>query len=237
MLGLTVIAAGELGSGTLVSAASIVDAASTRIDALRWADEQAVAGLLARAFVDDPLVVAICRGVPSRRLRRLWWSFRIAVRSHCLARQPAWTVVDAAGTPLAVALVIRPPLPSAPAPDGWFALWSSLHVGPGTTRRSLAAAHAIRRHEPPGPFTYLRTLAVDPAWQHRGLGSRLVRQVQRASAPLLPLYLETSRAENVPFYERVGFKLAGDFSCLGVQLWRLIRNPQVPPQGGGSSFT
>ncbi|MCK6553332.1 GNAT family N-acetyltransferase [Candidatus Binatia bacterium] len=226
MLRITVIAAGHSGAtGCAVGVPAQVESAGVCVDALRWADERAVAGVLARAFIDDPLVVAICRGAPARRLRRLWWSFRIAVRSHCLAGQPAWTIVDAAGVPLAVALVIRPPVPSAPVADGWFALWGSLRVGPGTTRRSLLAAHAIRRHEPLGQFTYLRTLAVDPAWQRRGLGSRLVRQVQRASAPQLPLYLETSRAENVGFYRRLGFELAGEFTCLGVRLWRLLRAP------------
>jgi len=223
MLGVTVIATGQLEAAGSVVDVSAIDAASVRVDALRWADERAVAHVLARAFVDDPLVVAICRGAPARRVRRLWWSFRVAVRSHCLARQPAWTMVDAAGVPLAVALVIRPPAPPSPPADGWFALWGFLHVGLGATRRSLVAAEAIRRQEPPGPFTYLRTLAVDPLWQHRGLGSRLVRQVQRAAAPLLPLYLETSRAENVAFYQRLGFELVGEFTCLGVRLWRLLR--------------
>lgn len=217
-----------LSTGQSWGTGPAVDAPETgppelHVAALGWADERAVAYVLARAFLDDPLVVAICRGSPARRARRIWWSFRVAVRSHCLAQQPAWTLADATGMPVAVALVTRPPVAIAPIADGWFAFWGSLRVGLAATRRSLIAAQAIGRHEPLRPFTYLRTLAVDPAWQRRGLGSQLVAHVQRTAVPGLPIYLETSRAENVAFYQRHGFEQVGEFSCLGVRLWRLLR--------------
>lgn len=195
---------------------------------MRLADEHAVAGMLARAFVDDPLVLAICRGGPSQRLRQLRWGFRVAARVQCRAGQPAWVVrAGGAGPVVAAALTLRAPVEPAVVGDGWFAVWALLRMGPGAVCRSRQAARVLARHEPIGPFTYLRTLGVDPDWQGRGFGSRLVRHVQAGARDRPPLYLETARPENVGFYQRHGFRRAGEFDCLGVRLWRLVWWPEA----------
>jgi GNAT superfamily N-acetyltransferase len=196
-----------------------------QIAVLRWQDEQCVAALLARAFIDDPLVIAICNAPTPERERRMRWSFRIALRSHWLSRQPAWTAADAAGTPCSVVLATRARMPVQSQSDTLFALRGLRHVGVRTALRGVTAAQVIASHSPPEPFTYLRTLGVDPACQRRGLGSRLVRQVMRAALPELPVYLETAKEENLAFYARHGFEPAGEFRCLGVPVWRLIRPP------------
>ena len=192
---------------------------------LRWQDEQRVAAVLARAFVNDPLVMAICDASGPERQERMRWSFRIAVRSHCLGRQPAWTVVGADGEPWSVVLVTRARQPLPPQSDMLFALRGLLHVGMRTALRGVKAAQVIATHAPPEPFTYLRTLGVDPDCQRRGMGSQLVQQVIRASPPALPVYLETAKEENLAFYARHGFALVGEFLCLGVRVWRLVRPP------------
>jgi len=191
---------------------------------LRWEDERRVAALLARAFVDDPLVMAICDAPAPQRLERMRWSFRVAVRSHWLGRQPAWTLVDGGGTPLGVVLATRSRLAVHPHSDLLFTLRGLRHIGARLALRGLKAAQIIASHAPPEPFTYLRTLGVDPEHQRRGLGSRLVEQVLRSAPPTLPVYLETAKEQNVPFYVRHGFALAGEFDCLGVPVWRLLRS-------------
>jgi GNAT superfamily N-acetyltransferase len=190
---------------------------------LRWDDEQQVAALLARAFVDDPLVIRICEAPAPQRQERMRWSFRVAVRSHWLGRQPAWTVVDAGGTPLGVVLAARSRLAVHPHSDLLFTLRSLCHIGVGVALRGLQAAQIIASQVPRQPFTYLRTLGVAPEHQRHGLGSRLVEQVLRAAPPALPVYLETAKEQNVPFYTRHGFAPAGEFECLGVPVWRLLR--------------
>jgi ribosomal protein S18 acetylase RimI-like enzyme len=201
-------------------------AGAAAIAVLRWQDEQCVAALLARAFLDDPLVIAIC-GVPApERQERMRWSFRMAVRSHCLGRQPAWTVVDSRGVPQGVVLASRSRLSVQAHSDTLFTLRGLRHVGLRTALHGFKAAQTIASHAPPEPFTYLRTLGVDPEYQLRGVGSQLVEQVVRASPASLPVYLETAKEENLSFYARHGFEPAGEFRCLGVPVWRLLR-PRV----------
>ena len=190
---------------------------------LRWEDERRGAAVLARAFVDDPLVTAICEAPAAERQERMCWSFRIALRSHALGRQPAWTVVDAGGAPLGVVLVTRSRLSAQPRSDLLFTLRGLRHVGVRAALRGFKAAQAIATHAPPEPFTYLRTLGVDPEHQGRGVGSRLVEQVLRAAPPALPVYLETAKQQNLSFYARHGFEVAGEFRCLDVPVWRLLR--------------
>jgi len=198
-------------------------AGAPAIAVLRWQDEQCVAALLARAFLDDPLVIAICDASAGERQERMRWSFRIAVRSHCLGRQPAWTVVDSSGVPQGVVLATRSRLSVQPHSDTLFTLRGLAHVGLRTALHGFKAAQIIASHAPHEPFTYLRTLGVDPEYQLRGLGSQLVEQVIRASPASLPVYLETAKEGNLSFYARHGFEPAGEFRCLGVPVWRLLR--------------
>lgn len=180
--------------------------------------------MLAQAFADDPLVVAICDADPPEREERMRWSFRVAVRSHWLAEQPAWVVSDTTGALLGAVLVSRPRTgPPQALSDLFFTTRAFWHIGARTMLRGFTAARSIAEHTPPGPFTYLRTLGVHPAVHGRGLGSRLVEQVLRAATPSLPVYLETAKEQNLSFYARHGFNCIGQFSCLGVAVWRLLR--------------
>ncbi|MFQ5668103.1 MAG: GNAT family N-acetyltransferase [Candidatus Binatia bacterium] len=191
---------------------------------LGWDDERHVGALLARAFVDDPLVIAICHAPAAARRSRMEWGFRVAVRNHYLAAQPAWTLADSSACPLGVALVTSsPPVRQKGPSDPVFVLRAFLHVRPHTALRGLKAARVIASQAPTVPFTYLRTLGVDPAFQGRGLGSQLVEQVVRAASPLLPIYLETANERNLSFYARHGFACIGEFRCLGVPVWRMLR--------------
>ncbi len=207
-------------------------AASYMLAGLQWANEQRIASVLARAFVDDPLVIAICAGSAAERERRMLWSFRIAVRGHCLATQPGWTLSGADMVPLAAVLMTRPRMQVDISADLLFTVRGLLHIGLGMGVRGFQAARIIAEHAPAEPFTYLRTLGVHPNMHGRGLGSRLVEQVIRAAPPALPVYLETAKERNLSFYLRHGFECIGKFHCLGVPVWRLLR-PAAPVPATG----
>jgi GNAT superfamily N-acetyltransferase len=198
---------------------------SYTLGVLNWEREQAIAIMLARAFADDPLVMAICAGSMAERLRRMQWNFRIAVRSHCLAAQPGWTMDAPDAAPVAAVLVTRPHAQVDIGADLLFAVRGLLHLGMSAGMRGLHASRIIAAHTPREPFTYVRTLGVDPDLHGRGVGSRLVDQVIRTAPVSLPLYLETAKARNLTFYARHGFERIGEFRCLGVPVWRLLRPP------------
>jgi ribosomal protein S18 acetylase RimI-like enzyme len=218
---------------TALEAAALPPPRTPLVTVLRWEDEDRVAALLARAFLDDPLVIAICGAPAAQRAVRMQWSFRIALRSHCLSRQPAWIGVDADAVPRSVVLATRARTSGHAYSDTLFTLRGLRHVGVRTALRGAQAARVIANHAPPQPFTYLRTLGVDPEHQRRGMGSCLVRQVIHTAPPELPMYLETAKEENLAFYARHGFEPAGEFLCLGVPVWRLIRPPTADPQHVG----
>lgn len=61
-------------------------------------------------------------------------------------------------------------------------------------------------HHPRDSHWNLEALGVKTSAQGCGLGTRLMQPgLERADNHRLPCYLTTSRAENVPFYERFGF--------------------------------
>lgn len=192
------------------------------VEALHWGQEQAAAAMLARAFAADPLVRAICGG-GSLSSQRVTWSFRIAVRSHCLSPQPGWTVSAPSIGVAGVALVSQPSMMLRSAPDTWFTLRALLHVGWRAARRGMQAAETIAAHAPSVPYIYLRTLGVDPSVQRRGVGSRLLRHILDNAPAAWPLYLETAAEGNLAFYAKHGLQCIGSFRCLDVQIWRLLR--------------
>ena len=90
--------------------------------------------------------------------------------------------------------------------------------------------HMDRMHEriAPEPHVYLYVLGVDPAQQRRGLGAQLLRPgFERADRQRHRIYLETARAENVPFYQAQGFQLqlANEHAEFPT-LWAMTRDPR-----------
>jgi len=60
----------------------------------------------------------------------------------------------------------------------------------------------------PEPVWYLGVLGVDPEWQGRGLGSRLMQPIlERADAEGVAVTLETGQPRNLPLYARHGFEV------------------------------
>jgi len=79
---------------------------------------------------------------------------------------------------------------------------------PGALGRSQAFGACMHRATPREPHFYLFTIGVVPEGQGKGLGGALMRSglnmVDRAG---MPAYLESSKIENVPIYQRFGFEL------------------------------
>jgi len=60
----------------------------------------------------------------------------------------------------------------------------------------------------PEPHWYVMILGVDPVHHGKGLGKALLEPVmKKAGANGQPVYLETAQPNNVPFYEKQGFRV------------------------------
>jgi len=78
-----------------------------------------------------------------------------------------------------------------------------------------------------GDYVYLFVLGVSPEKQGKGLGTNLVRTLQKNLAPNVPIYLETESERNVSFYERLGFEVVNKFQVplLDLPMWEMVYRP------------
>jgi ribosomal protein S18 acetylase RimI-like enzyme len=82
--------------------------------------------------------------------------------------------------------------------------------------------HALHPDE---PHYYLATLGTDPSCQGQGIGSALIQPIlARCDKESTPAYLESSKRENIPFYNKHGFEVMDEVEIPnGPKLWPMIR--------------
>jgi ribosomal protein S18 acetylase RimI-like enzyme len=86
----------------------------------------------------------------------------------------------------------------------------------------------IGEHEPPEPLLYLSHIGVVPERQGEGLGTALMLDGLAAEDHQgVPAWLETSRVNNVGYYERFGFRTVEDADAPdgGPHIWFMRRDP------------
>lgn len=83
---------------------------------------------------------------------------------------------------------------------------------------------------PEEPHWYLSILGTDPAVQKSGVGTALLRPIlARCDRDGTSAYLEASRIENVPYYERFGFEVVAPLAMPrgGPVVYRMKRAPRL----------
>ena len=192
------------------------------------ADAAAVASVIAEAFDDDPVMRFI---VPANDYRtRLTRLFRMELGGF-LRLGSTWVATD--GDEILGAALWAPP-------DRWKqsplemarGLVPAMRVFGTSVRPALAALGALEKAHPERPaHWYLATIGTAGAHQGRGVGGALMRKVlEQCDRDGEPAYLESSKPENVPYYERFGFEVTGDIVLprngpTAVAMWR---DPQEP---------
>ena len=164
--------------------------------------------LLARAFVDDPLMV--------------WFFPDAEVRPHACAAMfglfaehyldDGRVDVVRRGEPLAVAMWQWPGQPeedgSAPERLPTLAGLMTALMGPGRAAQIGGAMAVLGELRPPEPHAYLHLLGVDPACRGEGLGGRLLdRGIAAARGDGVVACLDTMNPANVPFYQAHGMSV------------------------------
>lgn len=166
-------------------------------------DTTALAGVLARAFQNDPITRWIMPDDDIRRrtlpavyamLLRTWFinhaESHVAVRGSRLAAGALWNPPGRHHLPLLVQLRQLP---------------TALRLAGRGFPRLMTATSAIAKARPAEPHWYLAELATDPDAQGIGLGRQLMQyMLGRCDALEAPAYLEAPE-QNIAYYERFAF--------------------------------
>ena len=191
------------------------------------ADCRAVVGVLARAFRDNPLTLAIVGADPARRLRSNLHGMGALLP---VAQRHGLVLAAFRHARVVGALFAAPPY-TYPFPPAAAGVRLRCLLGQGWRvsarwRRTFSHLDSLHVQE---PHWYLGTLGVDPPAQNGGAGRALLREfLARADADGLPAYLETDRSDSVAFYRHSGFEVSGCTEILGVRVWRMLRGAATP---------
>ena len=193
-------------------------------------DLRSISVALAAAFWDDPVTSHVLpEGAPSRR-KRLETFMRLGSKGAVKHRSLYATSADGGG-PIAAAAVWKPPGHWRIAPSEMLpAVPAMLYALRGRARVGMQMLSAIEKEHPTEPHWYLEILGTHPDHQGKGLGSTVMRPVlDRCDAEGVPAYLESSKEQNIPFYERHGFRVTKELRPPGgaPTLWAMWRDPQV----------
>ncbi|GBE63848.1 GCN5-like N-acetyltransferase [Mycobacterium sp. MFM001] len=196
----------------------------------RKADIPALAVTLGQAFYDDPVSTWI---MPDDKWRaaNLHKFFATATRHHHLAGGGVEVACD--GPDIGAVALWDPP-------NRWRqSVWAQMVMAPSLVRafglrptvgRKFAQLLSLMKlHHPEEPHWYLATIGSDTAVRGRGFGQALMRsRLDRCDAEHCPAYLESSKRDNVPYYERFGFTVTGEMVLPdgGPTLWPMWRAPR-----------
>lgn len=85
---------------------------------------------------------------------------------------------------------------------------------------------SLHKRHAPFPHWYLMFIGVDPKFQGRGYGSKLLKvMLARLDKEHLSCYLENGDERNVPIYEHLGFKVLEETKLPGTEskIWAMLR--------------
>lgn len=181
----------------------------TTLRALVAPELREAAALAAAAFAEDPSAVHLAPGAGGRRERLE----RVFLASLSLDASCGAEILGAWDGPL---LGFASWFPAGKGPAGvrgWLAAaprFASLLRWPGLCLRGLALESALSASRPGASHAYLRTLAVSPAAQGRGVGKALVAAVTERAAGA-PVWLETFNPDNRAYYAARGFSAQAEW--------------------------
>lgn len=187
-------------------------------------DMAAIGGALARAFHDDPAMIWLFGEREEPRLHKLERFMRSEARRH---HRTGGLVLTADG---------RPGAALWDPPGKWRTTWPDIArsapmmlraIGPRLPR-ALRGLGVMEKAHPHEPHWYLAILGTDPPQQGKGVGAAVMAPVlARCDGEGFGAYLESSKPENVPYYERFGFRVTGQIDLPdGPPLWPMWRDPR-----------
>lgn len=190
------------------------------------------ARVLADAFLDDPAWVAIGpRREPSRR-RLLTRYYNVLVGEALRWGGPNWCAISA-GAVAGVALTYADGLSFPPPRATLREAPPFLPAGPGPSLRGAYVDSVMKRAHPRDAHVLLWYLAARPDIQRQGIGRALLDRVRAgAQRAGLPIYLDTTKSENVGYYRSHGFSNIGEARLLrGARVWFMYHDGRADSDG------
>jgi GNAT superfamily N-acetyltransferase len=191
---------------------------------LELGDLERATSTFARAFAWHEPFYEWLMPEESTREERISALVRADIRDRFLPEGECWTI----GAGAAITLWI-PPLSG----DGTEALAARRseedYAQYGRFADGLRAGDAlIASLKPPQPHWFLDTIAVAPEYHRRGLGARLLdHDLELRDGIGARCALDTHTPENISFYERRGFEVAGHGPLApGLEVYVMVREPQ-----------
>ena len=189
------------------------------------------AAMLGRGMRDNPLHFRAFGPLPDRReaaLRRLFETLlsQYTTKGSILGAFSAGTLVGVCG--------MVEPGRCRPGVRDKASLATALLRGSGVggVIRAMKWARRWARHDAEQPHWHLGPVGVEPHLQGGGIGSAMLRMFcERMDRAGCLAYLETDKQENLPFYERFGFRITDEDDVLGVRNWFMERDA-VPASAG-----
>jgi len=192
------------------------------IEPFRPEEIEKAAGLLARAFTTEPNNLAIFKGEHNLEARQKPLFIRM------LTSFPGTIVVAKKDKVIiGVSCISKWPqchMASLQILDYLLSTIGVLRLG---VFREMKIRILWSKLDPKEPHWHIGPIGIEPAFQHRGIGSQLMKYVcDLADKERQPAYLETDNASNVRFYQRFGFSIIKTATVNGVLnsfMWRSAR--------------
>jgi ribosomal protein S18 acetylase RimI-like enzyme len=214
------------------STAGPVDAANPRFEIveLEASRRAEAARVLAKAFLDDPAWVAIGPRRGPSRLRLLSRYYNVLVGEALRWGGPNWCAISAgavAGVALTYADGLRFPPPRATLREAP----PFLAAGPGPSLRGAHVDFVMKRAHPRDAHVLLWYIAARPDLQRQGVGLALLETVRaEARQAGLPIYLDTTKPENVGYYQSHGYRNIGEARLpRGARVWFMHLDGRADP--------
>lgn len=189
------------------------------------------AGLLARAFAHDPLMLHLFDGGPGYRAR-LTGFLRYTCEVQLAMGWPLLGLVPR--TRLAAVAAVTPPEP-APWPEALTERYTALaaRLSPQQRERLECYAALPGARMPDTPLFYVGMIGVRPESQGRGYARRLLDEIHRRAAAhpsTTGVGLDTENKANVQLYQHLGYRVVGRMPFNGLTIWCLFRPNQQETQ-------
>jgi GNAT superfamily N-acetyltransferase len=190
---------------------------------LRRDELPAAATLVARAYRDNPWMVALIGDDPDVRERVL-----VTAQGFRLSPLNPPAVVARRNGELVGVCGADPPGGAPRSSDDFAELVKVANeAGPGVIPRLQEMMAEFGKRAPTEPHWHLGPVAVEVSGQKQGTGSRLLSRFCELLDERGDLaYLETERPEFVRVYERFGWGVIEEAKVLGVPGWFMIRRPR-----------